>query len=146
LREQERLAVRLGDSATILPANQRVHFGVFVDRLVDDDEQSGPRKRKHVFVQVRVATGMLGRPLAVAAQARSVARCAALSSIGATPGNFTLERGGDRGGRGQCLRIAIDEPSHLQPSGRPSSCRTGSEIAGMPSNDACAVQEGSPVE
>ncbi len=39
--EQERLALAFGDAAAILPAHQRVHLGVFVDRLVDHDETAG---------------------------------------------------------------------------------------------------------
>ena len=55
LREQERLAFRLGNAPAILPAHQRVHLGVFVDRLVDNDEQAFARKREHVLVQVGIA-------------------------------------------------------------------------------------------
>ena len=53
--EQERLAVLLGDAAAELPAHQRVHLGVLVDRTVDRDQQAGFVERAHVVVQVRVA-------------------------------------------------------------------------------------------
>ncbi len=78
LREQEGLALRLWDAAAILPAHQRVHLGVFVDRLVDHDEQARARQRQHVLVQVGIAARMLGRPVAVA---RERAQCALRSSI-----------------------------------------------------------------
>ena len=66
LREQERLAFGLGNAAAILPAHQRMHLGVFVDRLVDHDEQPLARKREHVLVQVGIAAWMLRRPVAIA--------------------------------------------------------------------------------
>src|SRR5262249_9650201 len=66
LGKEEGLAFRLWNAAAILPAHQGVHFGVFVDRLVDDDEQPRARKREDVLVQVGIAARMLGRPVAVA--------------------------------------------------------------------------------
>ena len=66
LGEQECLALRLGNAAAILPAHQWVHFCVFVDRLVDDDEQPRARKRENVLVQVGVVARMLGRAVAIA--------------------------------------------------------------------------------
>ena len=33
------------NAAAILPANQGMHFGVFVDRLVDDQEQAARARR-----------------------------------------------------------------------------------------------------
>ena len=76
--EQECLALRLGNAAAILPAHQRVHFGVFVDRLVDDEQQSLACKRKHMLVQVGIAARMPRRPVAVALERL---QCAARSSI-----------------------------------------------------------------
>ena len=52
--EQERLAVLLLDAAAELPAHQRVHLGVFVDRAVDADELAGLLQRADVVVQVGV--------------------------------------------------------------------------------------------
>ncbi len=53
--EQESLAIPLLDAAAELPAHQRVHFGVLVDRPVDGDEQVGLIERLDVIVQVRIA-------------------------------------------------------------------------------------------
>ena len=78
LGKEEGLAFRLGNTAAILPAHQGVHFGVFVDRLVDDDEQPRARKREHVLVQVGIAARMLGRPVVVAFER---AQCAPRSSL-----------------------------------------------------------------
>ena len=55
--EQERLAVLLLDAAAELPAHQRVHLGVLVDRAVDADEQAGLLQRADVVVQVGVGAG-----------------------------------------------------------------------------------------
>ena len=57
--EQERLAVLLGDAAAELPAHQRVHLGVLVDRPIDPDQLPGLLERAHVVVQVRI--GAAGR-------------------------------------------------------------------------------------
>ena len=62
LGEQERLALRLRDAAAILPAHQRVHLGVFVDRLVDHDQATGARQRQHVLVQIGIAARVRGGP------------------------------------------------------------------------------------
>src|SRR6266404_4851464 len=51
--EQECLAILLLDAAAELPAHQRVHFGVLVDRPVDGDEQAGLIECLDVIVQVR---------------------------------------------------------------------------------------------
>jgi membrane-anchored protein YejM (alkaline phosphatase superfamily) len=32
-----------------------MHFGVFIDRLVDDDQQAGTVKRQDMFMQIEVA-------------------------------------------------------------------------------------------
>ena len=66
LREQERLALRLGNAAAILPAHQRVHLGVFVDRLVDDDQKVFARQRQHMLVQVRIAARIRRRSVPIA--------------------------------------------------------------------------------
>ncbi len=68
LREQERLALRLRDAAAILPAHQRVHLGVFVDRLVDDDQQAFARERQHMLMQVGIAARVQRRPVAIAVE------------------------------------------------------------------------------
>src|SRR5207245_11149357 len=52
--EQERFAILLLDAAAELPPHQRVHFGVLVDRSVDDDEQAGLIERPDVIMQVRI--------------------------------------------------------------------------------------------
>ena len=52
--EQERLAVLLLDAAAELPAHQRVHLGVLVDRPVDRDQQPGLVERADVVVQVGI--------------------------------------------------------------------------------------------
>ena len=54
--EQERLAVLLCDAAAELPAHQRVHFRVLVDRPVDPDQQPGRVERTDVVVQVGIGT------------------------------------------------------------------------------------------
>ena len=66
LREQKGLAVRLSDAPAILPAHQRVHFGVLVDRLVDDLQQALARQRQHMLMQVGIAPFVLGRTVAIA--------------------------------------------------------------------------------
>jgi len=48
-------AVAFGDTAAILPANQWMHFGIFVDRLVDDDQQPGAVQRQNMVVQIGIA-------------------------------------------------------------------------------------------
>src|SRR5688572_8222806 len=50
-REQERLALLLRNAAAILPANQWVDFGVFVDPTIDDEQQAGLRQRGDMLVQ-----------------------------------------------------------------------------------------------
>ena len=52
--EQEGLAVLLFDAAAELPAHQRVHFGIFVDRPIDLDQQSRLVQRADVIVQVGI--------------------------------------------------------------------------------------------
>ena len=66
LREQERLAVLLCDAAAILPAHQRMHLGVLVDRLVHHDEELLARQCEHVLVQIGIAARVPRRPVAVA--------------------------------------------------------------------------------
>jgi hypothetical protein len=53
--EQERLAVALGDAAAELPAHQRMHLGVFVDRRIDAPQQARLVETVDVVVQVGVA-------------------------------------------------------------------------------------------
>ncbi len=53
--EQERLAVALRDAAAELPAHQRMHLGVFVDRRIDAPQQAGLVETVDVVVQVGVA-------------------------------------------------------------------------------------------
>jgi hypothetical protein len=53
--KQECPPVVFGDTATILPAHQGVHFGIFVDRLLDDDQQPGAVQRQHMVVQIGIA-------------------------------------------------------------------------------------------
>src|SRR5712692_120493 len=53
--EQERLPVPLLDAAAKLPADQRVHFRVLVDRALDRDQQACFPERFQVLVQVRIA-------------------------------------------------------------------------------------------
>jgi hypothetical protein len=114
LGKEEGLAFRLGNTAAILPAHQGVHFGVFVDRLVDDDEQPRARKREHVLVQVGIVARMLGRPVAVAFER---AQCAPRSSLvhrRLRKMRITLEQSLDRSRHGDGLRVAVDVSGHLQ--------------------------------
>ena len=53
--EQERLAVALRDTAAELPAHQRMHLGVFVDRRIDAPQQAGLFETVDVVVEVGVA-------------------------------------------------------------------------------------------
>jgi hypothetical protein len=55
LREQECSPVGLGDTAAILPTHQRMHLGIFVDRLIDDDQQPGAVQGQHMIVQIGIA-------------------------------------------------------------------------------------------
>ena len=55
LGEQEGAPVALGNAAAILPAHQGMHFGIFVDRLVDDDQQAGAMQRQNMVVQIGIA-------------------------------------------------------------------------------------------
>ena len=55
LREQECSPIAFGNAATILPADQRVDFCIFVDRLIDDDQQPGAVQRQHMIVQIGIA-------------------------------------------------------------------------------------------
>ncbi len=127
VREQERLALGFRNAATVLPAHQRMHLGVFVDRLVHDHEQARACEREHVLVQVRVAARMFGRAVAVALQ-----RLQNSARIAAATAKASASR--------------LTKPVICRPSGRPSSCSTGSEIAGMAMSEACTVQAGSPVD
>ena len=68
LGEQECFALRLGNTTPVLPTHQWVHFRVFVDRLVDDDEQACLGKREHVFVQIAIAARISWRRFAVAGE------------------------------------------------------------------------------
>ncbi len=52
--EEERLAVLLGDAAAELPAHQRVHLGVLVDRRVDAIEQPRLVEAVEMLVQVGI--------------------------------------------------------------------------------------------
>jgi hypothetical protein len=55
LREQECPPVGFGDTAAILPAHEGMHFGIFVDRLLDNDQQPGAVQREHMVVQIGIA-------------------------------------------------------------------------------------------
>jgi hypothetical protein len=55
LCEQECAPVAFGDTAAIMPADQGMHFGIFVDRLVDDDQQPGAVQRQYMVVQIGIA-------------------------------------------------------------------------------------------
>jgi hypothetical protein len=57
--EQERLAVLLLDAAAELPAHQRVHLGVLVDRAVDADQLAGLFEGTNVVVQIGIG-GLFG--------------------------------------------------------------------------------------
>ena len=127
-----------------------MHLGVFVDRLVDDDQQSRARQRQHVLVQVGVAARMSsaarrdsGRAASIDARGRgSIHRmraCVICRMLRTAPDRSRPRREG----RG----VAVGEAG--QPAGRAAAlrrCSTGSETAGMPSSDACTVQLGSPVD
>ena len=52
--EQERLAVFLRNAAAELPAHQRMHFRVLVDRAVDADELPGLFQRGDMIVQIGI--------------------------------------------------------------------------------------------
>ena len=71
--EQERLAIRLLDAAAVLPAHQRMHLGVFVHRLIDNDEPARRGEREHVIVQIGVGARQ-ALVVAVAVEDRLVAR------------------------------------------------------------------------
>src|SRR3989454_2935933 len=62
---QERLSVRLLDTAAELPAHQRMHLGVLVDRPIDRYEQ--PRALEGLQVLVKVGIGALRRGARIAA-------------------------------------------------------------------------------
>ena len=49
------LRSRSGDAAAELPAHQRMHLGVFVDRRIDAPQQAGLVETVDVVVQVGVA-------------------------------------------------------------------------------------------
>src|SRR6185503_10018166 len=52
--EQERLAILLRDAAAELPAHQRMHLGVLVDRAIDGHQQARLVERPEVVVKIRV--------------------------------------------------------------------------------------------
>src|SRR6266849_5801132 len=58
--EQERFSVRLLDTAAELPAYERVHFGVFVDRPIDRYEQPRGVKGLQVLVEIGIAVSRGG--------------------------------------------------------------------------------------
>ena len=129
-----------GDAAAILPAHQRVHLGVFVDRLVDHDEQALARQRQHVLVQVGIAAWMPAAARRGSVRARSMRR-PQLDRPSAPPPNthFSARY------RNKALIAAaaanasaspLTNPVTCNPSGSPSSCNTGSESAGMPSSES----------
>ncbi len=53
--EQEGLAVLLGDAAAELPAHQRMHLGVLVDRCIDAQQQPGLVETIEMVVQIGIA-------------------------------------------------------------------------------------------
>ena len=53
--EQERLALALRNAAAELPAHQRMHFRVLVDRAVDADELAGLFKRSDMIMEIGIA-------------------------------------------------------------------------------------------
>lgn len=53
--EQKRLAFGLWNAAAELPAHQRMHLGVLVDRPLYADQQSLPIQFGNMRVQVRIA-------------------------------------------------------------------------------------------
>ena len=112
LREQERLALLLRDAAAILPAHQRMHLGVFVDRLVDHDEQACARQRQHVLVQVGIAARVPRRPVAVALERAQRAGCRSIV-------HRRLEQSLDGGSRGERLGVPVAEADHLQAERQP---------------------------
>jgi hypothetical protein len=52
--EQEGLAVGLRDAAAELPAHQRMHLRVFIDRRVDGGQQAGLVQRGDMLLQIVV--------------------------------------------------------------------------------------------
>jgi hypothetical protein len=55
IRKEKRLAILFSDAAAELPANQRVHFRVFVDRLGDTNEQPGLFESIEVLMKIGMA-------------------------------------------------------------------------------------------
>src|SRR5262249_51439435 len=53
--EQERLALRLRDASTELPAHERVHFGILVDRPLHANEEAVLLERGDMRVNVRIS-------------------------------------------------------------------------------------------
>ncbi len=62
--EQKRFSVRLLDTAAELPAYERVHFGVFVDRPIDRYEQPRALECLEMLVEVRIAASRSGARVA----------------------------------------------------------------------------------
>ena len=52
--EQKSLALRFRDAAAELPAHERMHLGVFVDRPLHADQQPLPLERSDMRMQVRI--------------------------------------------------------------------------------------------
>ncbi len=67
--EQERLAVLLGDAAAELPAHQRMHLGVLVDRRIDAQQQPGLVETIEMVVQVGIAAITVHHPAPAARRA-----------------------------------------------------------------------------
>ena len=143
LREQERLALGLRDAAAELPAHQRVHLGVFVDRLVDDDQQALARERQHVLVQVGIAARMPGRAVAIALErgARALSDRPSIhhpraAEVIAQPCRDARTR----------RASSLAKPSTCRPSGMPSTSNSGSDSAGTPSSEHGTANCGLPVD
>ena len=117
--EQERLAVLLLDAAAELPAHQRVHLGVLVDRAIDGDEQPGLVERAQVVVQVRIAAFRCGggafrcrlrRGFALRLRQR-IHSCFLFSSQGCDPITVLARLNGRSSGRGLRVAAACVEPN-----------------------------------
>src|SRR5262245_8938513 len=61
LRKEKCLARRFGNTAAVLPANQGMHLGVFVDGLGNNNQETRFRKRDDMLVQVAIRAGMFRR-------------------------------------------------------------------------------------
>ena len=99
-----------GNAAAILPAHQRMHLGVFVDRLVDDDQQALARQRQHMLMQIGIVARMRRRPVAIALERRQRSELER-SSIGRlTRASMSRSHAAMREGRG----VLVGESDDLQ--------------------------------